>query len=388
MKICADLDLPFTVPSYIMQDASSAEANAAKSVFGETIVILMCWFHMIFNVKKHESLKDVPGALKDMVLVDITRLHYCLEYEFDKYKSIVLTKWRSYPELADFVIYFIPQWMEGAFTNWHIFKSPPGFANTNNPMESFNKIIKARFTNFEEMPLIAFIMVIIEHLIPFYSENSKEFFFYRIPHKKTVAIAHKLDELKYEMSGFIECSYKGRVHTHTINFDLKSCTCRWFWSFAVCAHLVAACDLYNRDLKGYTKPKRFVYRPKRGRKAKALTFTELAFQNIPMPVIPLPIITEDRRPDLFLKSGNNMPGLPSLSLNVEPVVIVDEPETVVVRVTRSYNRTKPNPVKPVKEKIKRLQKKQVVTPATVTSPVQKKNGRGRPRKNLSALSSD
>ena len=83
-----------------------------------------------------------------------------------------------------------------------------------------------------------------------------------------------------------------------------------------------------------------------------------------------------------------MPGLPSLSLNVEPVVIVDEPETVVVRVTRSYNRTKPNPVKPVKEKIKRLQKKQVVTPATVTSPVQKKNGRGRPRKNLSALSSD
>ena len=64
MKICADLDLPFTVPSYIMQDASSAEANAAKSVFGETIVILMCWFHMIFNVKKHESLKDVPGALK------------------------------------------------------------------------------------------------------------------------------------------------------------------------------------------------------------------------------------------------------------------------------------------------------------------------------------
>ena len=110
------------------------------------------------------------------------------------------------------------------------------------------------------MPLIAFIMVIIEHLIPFYSENSKEFLFYRIPHKKTVAIAHKLDELKYEMSGFIECSYKGRVHTHTINFDLKSCTCRWFWSFAVCAHLVAACDLYNRDLKGYTKPKRFYFK--------------------------------------------------------------------------------------------------------------------------------
>ena len=80
-------------------------------------------------------------------------------------------------------------------------------------MESFNKIIKSRFTNFEEMPLIAFILVIVEHIIPFYSDNSKEFLFYRIPHKKTISLASKLDLLNFTRSQ-TGCSYKGRMHTH------------------------------------------------------------------------------------------------------------------------------------------------------------------------------
>ncbi len=40
--------------TYILQDASYAEANAANEVFGSTVMIVMCWFHLIFNVKKHE----------------------------------------------------------------------------------------------------------------------------------------------------------------------------------------------------------------------------------------------------------------------------------------------------------------------------------------------
>jgi len=59
MKICADLDIAFVIPNFIIQDASYAEANAAFSVFGSTVTILMCWFHLMFNVKKHESLAKV-----------------------------------------------------------------------------------------------------------------------------------------------------------------------------------------------------------------------------------------------------------------------------------------------------------------------------------------
>jgi len=137
MKVCVELNIPFVIPSFIIQDASHAEANAALSVFGPSIQIIMCWFHLIFNVKKHESLTKVKQELREMVLTDLT-----------------------------------------------------------NPMESFNKIIKALFTNYDEQPLMHFIRIIIDHLIPFYSTNTKEFLFYRVPGKKTIALGKTFDTEK------------------------------------------------------------------------------------------------------------------------------------------------------------------------------------------------
>ena len=96
------------------------------------------------------------------------------------------------------------------------------------------------------------------------------------------------------MKGLNECLYKGRTHVHTVNFNIKSCTCRWFLAFAVCAHLISAYDFYNRELKGYKTTKSFVYKKKRGRKTKALNFIEQAFMSYPMPVIPLTLDTELR----------------------------------------------------------------------------------------------
>jgi len=383
------LDLPFTVPDYIVQDASAAESKAAREVFGQGIQILMCWFHLLYNVRKHDSLKKVSQVLKDMVITDLTRLHYCLECEYEPFKAIVFSKWRSHPELKDFVAYVIPQWFKGTFVNWQIFKSPPGFATTNNPLESFNKIIKAQYTNFDEQPLLASILIVILHMIPFYSGIDKEFLFYRVPHKKTVAIARGLDTSKYSMNGFVECSYQGRIHTHTINFSMKSCTCRWFMAFAVCAHLVAACDLYNYELKGYTKPREFRYRKQRGRKPKALTFTESAFASNPMPVIPLPVVLEDLRPSLYLIDENNMPGLPSINEDILPTVLEAPSVEAVVSTKRTYKKKAEDQViveprllrsrAPAGEKVKRL-KKSVIVPPEMKKKV------GRPRKNGPALS--
>ena len=188
------------------------------------------------------------------------------------------------------------------------------------------------------------------------------------------------------MKGFVECTYKGRVYSHTINFELKSCTCRWFLAFAVCAHLVAACDLYNYELKGYKKPRVFVYRNKRGRKPKALTFTDMAFRSKPMPIIAIPVGVDDLRQNLFLISTENLIPLPTLSIEPEPIVVPKQivapepivtPEPVVVpiepevRCTRSYT----------KNSTKRLQTR--VVPVVVP-----KRKRGRPPKNAPALSVD
>ena len=70
MQMCDKLNIPFTVPTFIVQDALHAEANAAFSIFGSTVTIIMCWFHLIFNVKKHESLTKVSQDLRGMVLTD------------------------------------------------------------------------------------------------------------------------------------------------------------------------------------------------------------------------------------------------------------------------------------------------------------------------------
>ena len=184
MQVCENLFIPFVIPSYILQDASHSEANAALEVFGSTVMIIMCWFHLVFNVKKHESFVKLKQEFRDMILVDLTRLHYCLQYEFEIYKKIVLDKWSSYPELNAFVSYVVPQWFEGTFNNWQIF----------------------------------------------------------------IKLARSIDTTKFDMKGLNECLCKGSTHVHTVNFNMKSWTCRWFLAFAVCAHIISACDFYNREL--------------------------------------------------------------------------------------------------------------------------------------------
>lgn len=273
-----------------------------------------------------------------MVIVDLIRLHYCLSYEFEPYKSIIIAKWKSIPELTDFVCYVIPQWFEGTFTNWQIFRSPPGFANTNNPLESFNKIIKAQFTNYDKQPIIAFRTIVINHLIPFYSVHDKAFLFYRVPHKLTKSIAKKLDEAKFSMKSVVECTYTGVKHIHTVNFSFKSCTCRWFMAFTVCAHLVAACDQFDQHLDGHTKKKTFVYRPRRGPKKRAITFSAQAFNDNPMPVIAIPAIAsiEDQHQSLFLIDTNNMPSFPEINPSVEAVTL-DIP-AAAAKIKRAYKK--------------------------------------------------
>jgi len=342
-------------------------------------------------VRKHESLNKVTKEVKDMVIQDLTRLHYCLEYEYEPYKEIVIKKWKSMPELADFVVYCWNQWFVGTFANWHIFKTPPGFANTNNPLESFNKIIKAIFTHFLEHRLFNFIMLIIEHILPYYCSIDKAFKLYRVPHKKTIQASHNLKLEKFEMEGSTKCKYYGAAHVHTIDFVLKSCTCRWFLAFCVCAHLVAACDKFNQPLEGYTKTKVFVYRARRGRKRKEIEMSVAACSA--MPVIPIPaanhIIIESRRDELFQLDATSLqlPGLnPDFVPECAPGSVPDSaPDGPVLRITRAYTKKVVQPVVvkvPKTARTKRLVKPSVPVPVVINNSPRK---RGRPRKNPPAL---
>ena len=85
IELCSMLNILF-IPSFIMQDGCSASHNAAEEVFIKSgispyLIILMCWFHVKFNVKKRLN----GNPYFEMVMKDIDKLHYCKNSENMKY---------------------------------------------------------------------------------------------------------------------------------------------------------------------------------------------------------------------------------------------------------------------------------------------------------------
>ena len=56
--------------------------------------------------------------------------------------------------MQKFQEYFFAQWMQGPFVNWQLFNTPPGFATTNNPEESFNKQLKESYTEYLRLTIL------------------------------------------------------------------------------------------------------------------------------------------------------------------------------------------------------------------------------------------
>ena len=96
-------------------------------------------------MKKHEHL--IPASMREEVLADITKMHRAgSEESYDVLKQATLTKWKK-SGLTKFSKYFGQQWLNGKFCNWQLFQTPPGYAMTNNSLESYNNEIKRLYTD-------------------------------------------------------------------------------------------------------------------------------------------------------------------------------------------------------------------------------------------------
>lgn len=104
----------------------------------------------------------------------------CRAEEFEHQKKKILDKWTAKSGMQDFTNYFKTQWLSGKFTKWQIFHTPPGFATTANPCESFNGKIKEVFTEHVKLSIISFITLALDKIIPHYCFNNREFLFYRL----------------------------------------------------------------------------------------------------------------------------------------------------------------------------------------------------------------
>ena len=66
--------------------------------------------------------------------------------QYEQVLAEKLSKWKSEGDLDTFINFFNRQWVTSKFNNWQLFKTPPGVAMTNSPIERYNGDIKESFT--------------------------------------------------------------------------------------------------------------------------------------------------------------------------------------------------------------------------------------------------
>ncbi len=240
-ETAAQLRLHFS-PDYLMMDANDPTYNAAEQEFPDA-TLLMCYFHMKMNVRK-----NCPSMFKsdeEMTQLDdmIHSLHMSKSsQEYDvRVKEFKKTyKPKLYKNVYD---YITKQWIDNRFSEWQIFHSPPGFANTNSNIESFNRQIKG-FTEKKRLSVFGMLKK-CEEMVLYYSIQQNYFNEYPKYIAKLNTLALACDKGLFKKVSFKLFAYK----TWTINRSDRTCSCRAFCKNAICTHSLAFSHL--KDLSWF-----------------------------------------------------------------------------------------------------------------------------------------
>jgi hypothetical protein len=154
-------------PSTLISDAAKSIQNSFRAVFGEDVLVIMCWAHMKKNVqKKVDSL--IPKEARQEILADIDSLQLSQSTEvFEKASNLFLKKWNEHKE---FVKYFSAEWLKSN-KNW--FEGAKKLVpSTNNALESYNRVMKDEDSLRERVSLSRFTVGLIDW-IEKWSDNYK-----------------------------------------------------------------------------------------------------------------------------------------------------------------------------------------------------------------------
>jgi hypothetical protein len=159
--------------------------------------------------------------------------------------------------------YVTKQWIDNRFSKWQIFHSPPGYANTNSNIESFNRQIKG-FTERKRLSIFGMLKK-CEEMVLYYSIQQNYFNEFPKYNNKLNTSALGLDKGLFKKLSFKLFSFKN----WTINRSDRTCSCRCFCKNAICSHSLAFSHLKDLNWFGpkYSKvSNEFVYKNKKGRK--------------------------------------------------------------------------------------------------------------------------
>ena len=268
-ELCAKLKKKFK-PTFIMQDACRACLNATQRAF-EGCTSLMCWFHVTKCL--FERFRDglFPHVHYKKVVSEIYDMRFSMsETQFKSIKTMALNRWMSLPELSNFSKYFTEQWLDSVFSKWQIYHSPAGFATTNSGIEGFNGVLKSVFTEREVLPIYDVVELLRDKLFPTLITSPNEFKLQRLANKEMNEAASLIETRREK---FIQ------VTPHTMSYNNskpyiidtlnKTCTCKYYFKFKLCGHVIVACRIQGVSYLVQPRPKQFVTRERRGRKKES-----------------------------------------------------------------------------------------------------------------------
>ena len=251
-------------------------SRCKRKFFFSQVNFRLIGVNYFYLIKINKNSKKIPKLQQDSVVEDIRALRNTKTLEsFERKKKSTLAKWKRRPFLKTFLNYFTKQWLDSPFCNWQLFQTPPGYAMSNCPIESYNNKIKAQFTERKKFNLLP-VFEIFENVVKFESRESLK---YEVPLFSKAKLSVKNEARKYTDS-IKKLGIDNGLHqylckdTHNVEInpecfcpDCTNCSCCFFLDAAVCIHLVGCCLLDSFDFPG-VKPKKFLSKTK-SKKRKA-----------------------------------------------------------------------------------------------------------------------
>jgi hypothetical protein len=140
----------------------------------------------------------------------------------------------------------LKQWVNGRHNKWRIFDSPPGYAKTNNPLESFNALIKRDYTKRIRLSVLDCLKM-LKTLIRTYSKESRKveaFIVDSVPTQSMITSATKYEESDFTAEkGYHFLNYKNEIFKLCLR--KRRCSCCDYVKYKMCAHLVAASKFFE-----------------------------------------------------------------------------------------------------------------------------------------------
>ena len=129
----------------------------------------MCYCHVKKNVRDHKKL--MPHNKFDELMRELTVIHY--SHNRDDYLKNIEAFRKKFQNAYPAMYAYCESWFEGPWSNWQIFHTRPGCANTNSKIESCNRSVK-RFTQRKKMLMKTSLQKLFK-IITYYSTEFPEF---------------------------------------------------------------------------------------------------------------------------------------------------------------------------------------------------------------------